>query len=527
MRVRQRVEERVALREQPRQGVNYLSSVEVVAECGIYGLLAGGDGRGEVLLAVPGLALAVGVAREEAEAAEDVLHLPLDLLGHVDRLVGVVHPLVPRLHQEHQPQLMRGVHLHGLADRDEVLQRLRHFEPLDVEVPGVPEVVHPLAPAQVRLRLRHFVVVVRELQVLTAGVNVEELTLDVGRHDRALDVPARAPGPPLAGPRRLPGLGLLPQGEVVGVFLLGVLRRQRALPLRHLGRADGRGGHQLPVRIPLLVEVVDAEVDAAGGVVRDPLLDELLDEVLDPAVHVVGDARDDVGPLDPERVHVREVRVLELPGVRVEDRVVRDGVAPLLVELGHERLAGGLDEPAPRAPRGRVHALLELFLLRELEQVLLGQFLVLLLVLFRRVRGRLLRLLRQQLLLGELNGGVDLLLQLGIVHRLRFLAEIVEQLVLPGSHDDLVVDVRDVDLVAQFVAEEVPHDPPDDVEGQVRARVAHVRDVVHGRPAHVPSDLLPLERDELLLLACETIEGAQPDVVAAHGQAPRWVPFPL
>lgn len=42
----------------------------------------------------------------------------------------------------------------GLLDSDEVLQALGHLEALDVEVPRVQEIVHPLPAVILRFRLR-------------------------------------------------------------------------------------------------------------------------------------------------------------------------------------------------------------------------------------------------------------------------------------------------------------------------------------------------------------------------------------
>ncbi len=79
--------------------------------------------------------------------------------------------LVPRLQQEHQAQLARRVLSQGLSDRDEVLERLGHLQALDVQVPGVEEVVDPLVVSKARLALSKLVVVVRELCTIFAWKN--------------------------------------------------------------------------------------------------------------------------------------------------------------------------------------------------------------------------------------------------------------------------------------------------------------------------------------------------------------------
>jgi hypothetical protein len=63
-------------------------------------------------------------------------------------------------------------------------------------------------------RLGALVLVVREGQVLPAAVQVEALAQQVEAHHHALGVPAGPPVTPGRRPRRLAGLGQLPQHEV-------------------------------------------------------------------------------------------------------------------------------------------------------------------------------------------------------------------------------------------------------------------------------------------------------------------------
>ena len=64
-------------------------------------------------------------------------------------------------------------------DGNEVLERLGHLEPVDVEVTSVEEVVHPLSAAIVCLSLGDLVVVVRECKVNASRVNIEFVPKDV------------------------------------------------------------------------------------------------------------------------------------------------------------------------------------------------------------------------------------------------------------------------------------------------------------------------------------------------------------
>lgn len=62
--------------------------------------------------------------------------------------------LVPGLHEEEHADVACRVRLQGLPDGDEVLEGLGHLAPLDVEVPRVQEVAHPL-PRQGRTPQGH------------------------------------------------------------------------------------------------------------------------------------------------------------------------------------------------------------------------------------------------------------------------------------------------------------------------------------------------------------------------------------
>ena len=75
------------------------------------------------------------------------------------------------------------------------------------------------APASY-LRLGQLIVMVWELEVHAACVDVKALSQDGGGHDGALNVPAWSPLPPGRVPGGLPGLGCLPQCKVTAAPLL-------------------------------------------------------------------------------------------------------------------------------------------------------------------------------------------------------------------------------------------------------------------------------------------------------------------
>src|SRR5205823_11717052 len=99
-----------------------------------------------------------------------------------------------------------------LADRHKVPQALRHLLPLQRHE----AVVHPRprpVDAPGALANHRFALVVRELEVDAASVDVERRSEILVRHRVALDLPARATLAPGARPRGLVPLRPLPQGE--------------------------------------------------------------------------------------------------------------------------------------------------------------------------------------------------------------------------------------------------------------------------------------------------------------------------
>src|SRR5207237_9684672 len=87
------------------------------------------------------------------------------------------------------------------------------------------DVLHPLFDERLAgraLGLRILVLVMRELQVHAAAVDVELLAKQRAAHRRALDMPAGPALAPRRGPLRLVGLGALPQDEVQWIFLVRI-----------------------------------------------------------------------------------------------------------------------------------------------------------------------------------------------------------------------------------------------------------------------------------------------------------------
>ena len=175
------------------------------------------------------------------------------------RLLRVVDRLAPRRGEEEDEDRLPPPLVERLTDRRHVAGRLRHLLARELEHPVVcPDRRERMTE---RARLSHFVLMVREHEVEPAAVDLERRPVDLLRHHRALDVPAR----PAATPRRVPprvlggGLVRLPEREVARV----ALQRARLLSLLDLVG--------LLTRQPaVLGEALDAEVHVATARVRVP-----------------------------------------------------------------------------------------------------------------------------------------------------------------------------------------------------------------------------------------------------------------
>ena len=164
---------------------------------------------------------------------------------------------------QHEHAQSRRAHLlQHLVQQQEVVQRLRHLLGLaglgvgDLQHAGVHPVIGECAVAGA-LRLGALVLVVREHQVGTAAVNVEGQSQVLLGHGRTLDVPARTTLAPGRDPRRLAGLGGLPQGEVqlVALALLQALTVGAQLAVAAFRLIDIAPGQLAVTRVGAHVEV--------------------------------------------------------------------------------------------------------------------------------------------------------------------------------------------------------------------------------------------------------------------------------
>ena len=139
----------------------------------------------------------------------------------------------------------------------------------------------------------------RKTQIEPAAVDIERLAEMLDRHRGALDMPARPALAPRAIPRRLAGLGALPECEVAGAFLF------RA-------RLHARAGFEFlgveAAEFAIVVVAGHVEIDIAVGRVGEALLDQAGDR-LDHVRDVFGRLREEV-----DARHVEPLQALVIIG---------------------------------------------------------------------------------------------------------------------------------------------------------------------------------------------------------------------
>ena len=169
-----------------------------------------------------------------------------------------------------------------IADGEEIPERLRHLLVIDIDE----AVVHPHVREMIARRragLRDLVLVVRELQIHAARVDIEVRAQNLGRHHRALDVPARTPLAPGGRPRGLAGLGAFPEHEIkrIALALFHFDPRARAQISEALARElpvvrkARHGVHHIAIARHIRVTLLDqrfSERDHAGHVLGGPRL---------------------------------------------------------------------------------------------------------------------------------------------------------------------------------------------------------------------------------------------------------------
>ena len=115
--------------------------------------------------------------------------------------------------QEHKPDhFARHALIQQIAHGKEVAQGLGHLLALDLQH----LIMHPDLGKAVACAgaLGDLILMMRELQIVAAPMNVKALAQQLMRHGRAFDVPARTPPPPRAVPARQIVIRRLPEHKI-------------------------------------------------------------------------------------------------------------------------------------------------------------------------------------------------------------------------------------------------------------------------------------------------------------------------
>ena len=95
------------------------------------------------------------------------------------------------MQQEDKSNLSSVVSVKDSLDSDKVLERLGHLTAGDVQVTRVPKVVHPAVVLVISFALCHLIVVVWELEIDAACVDIDgRVRKERTCHRRALNMPA-------------------------------------------------------------------------------------------------------------------------------------------------------------------------------------------------------------------------------------------------------------------------------------------------------------------------------------------------
>mmetsp|Transcript_31493 Transcript_31493/g.60020 ORF Transcript_31493/g.60020 Transcript_31493/m.60020 type:complete len:245 (-) Transcript_31493:705-1439(-) len=207
----------------------------------------------------------------------------------------------------------------------------------------VSEVVNPLLATQARLRLSHFIIMVRKLEIFPTGVNVKHFPQNICRDDRAFNVPSWAARPKGRLPSRLTSLACLPECKVIGVaFFARFAAAKGALALSHLRRRCSRAPRprwtELTIVVTCRLKGVQIEIDRSITLVRKTVIDNFLHKGNDLG-HVLGNTRQNIWLTNAQRIQILHKLPFVLSCMRIEYRVIGDQMTLLSIQfLGKDRL---------------------------------------------------------------------------------------------------------------------------------------------------------------------------------------------
>ena len=152
-----------------------------------------------------------------------------------------------------------------------VSQGLGHLRAVDIDITVVHPVMREFATVMC-LRLRDLIFVMRELQILTAGVNIDGRSQIFFGHGRAFDMPAGSAHAPRGLPCDLAWLlACLPKREIQRIFLFHVVRASGSFAGALNQLIDVLAG-KLAIAVELTCPVVDIALRFIGIALIDQIL---------------------------------------------------------------------------------------------------------------------------------------------------------------------------------------------------------------------------------------------------------------
>mmetsp|Transcript_21159 Transcript_21159/g.38308 ORF Transcript_21159/g.38308 Transcript_21159/m.38308 type:complete len:283 (+) Transcript_21159:1142-1990(+) len=225
----------------------------------------------------------------------------------------------------------------GLADGNEILERLGHFKTLNVQMPRVGKVIHPLLATKACLRLSQFIIMMRKLEIFPTRVNINPFPQNISCNDRAFNMPswtARSKG---RIPGWFPSLARLPQCKVIGVaFFARLATAQGTLALCHL-RRRGRFS-PWPCRIQLTIvmtrrlECVQTKIHRSIALVRQTFSNNLLHKG-DDLRYILGNTCQHIWLTNAKSSHILHKLPLIPSCMRIEYRMISHQMALFSIQL--------------------------------------------------------------------------------------------------------------------------------------------------------------------------------------------------
>ena len=111
--------------------------------------------------------------------------------------------------QHHRPEMSQDV-----LDQEKIPQRFTHFLRVNCDKTVVNPVADERRTTGERLRLSHFILMMRENQITAAAVEIKAATQVFIRHCTAFDVPTGASIPPGTFPEWFAWFGAFPEGKI-------------------------------------------------------------------------------------------------------------------------------------------------------------------------------------------------------------------------------------------------------------------------------------------------------------------------